>query len=68
MQVELRSGESFDSLARRFKKLIQRDGVLAQFCNRRLLGGKPSELRKFKREKALARLRKKEKIRNSFGG
>lgn len=68
MEVVARPGEPFDSLFKRFKRLVQKDGLLNQLCNRERLGGKPSELRKFKRARALARLRKKEKIRNSFGG
>jgi len=68
MQVELRFGESFDSLVRRFKKVIQRDEILVQLCNRELLGGKPSHKKKFKRERALARFHKRERIRKSFGG
>jgi small subunit ribosomal protein S21 len=68
MEVITHPNESFESLLKRFKRLVQRDGVLAQLCNRRLLGGKPSYKKKFKKEKALVRFRKREKARNSFGG
>lgn len=67
MQVEIRSGEVFEQLLRRFKRATWKDGILREISNR-LLFAKPSEKRKFKRARALTRLRKKEKIRNSFGG
>jgi len=66
MEVIAQRGEPFDSLLVRFKREVQKDGVLATVCNRKF--AKPSERRKFKREKALARLRKKENMRNFFGG
>lgn len=67
MQVELHPGEKFDSLLKRFGNIVKKDGILNEFCNRLWLAT-PSARKKFKKEKALARFRKREKIRNSFGG
>ena len=63
MQVELRFGEDFNSLLKRFKQKIAKDDLLSVLCNRLRLGGKPSDLRKFKRANALARYRKRERVK-----
>jgi len=61
MEVELRPGETFENLLKRFKKIVQREGILDAVEDRKKFGAKPSVRRKFKKVRALARLRKLEK-------
>lgn len=65
MQVELRPGEVFEQLLRRFKRSLWGDGILREVANRQKFM-KPSEKRKFKRARALTRLKKKEKAKALF--
>ena len=58
--VRLREGESFDSLLRRFRKVITKDGIL-QDVKRIQFYEKPSERRR--KEKIAARRRLLRKLR-----
>lgn len=56
--VELRPGESQDSLLKRFRKQIANDGVLSTVRRKRWYVSK-SELRRIQKKKAIRRARRK---------
>ena len=64
MEVTARPNEDFSSLLTRFKRKVQKDGIIITLCNRKF--AKPSEKRRDKRNKALARFHKRERIRESL--
>ncbi|MBN1583815.1 MAG: 30S ribosomal protein S21 [Anaerolineae bacterium] len=57
MSVELHSGESQDSLLRRFRKAVTQSGVLSETRRRRWFVSK-SELRRKAKKKAIRRARR----------
>jgi small subunit ribosomal protein S21 len=67
MEILIREGEPFDSALKRFKQLLLRDGIHKEVSNRKQFA-KPSERRKFKKQRALMRFKKRQRARNSFGG
>ena len=66
MQVELQPRESFESLMRRFKKLVKRSNILNEVTDRQKFGGKPSLRRRFKKARAIAQVKKREKAEAFF--
>ena len=66
MEVELQPRESFESLCRRFKKLVKRSGILQEVSDRRKYGGKPSTKKKFKKMRAIAQAKRREKVKTFF--
>jgi len=66
MEVEIARGESFESLLRRFKKIVKRSGILSEVADRRKYGGKPSTKKKFKKMRAIAQAKRREKVKTFF--
>jgi len=66
MQVELQHRESFESLLRRFKKVVKRSGILIEVADRGKFGGKPSVKKRFKHARALAQAKKRERAEAFF--
>lgn len=58
MTVELRAGESFESLLKRFRKEVTKSGVLSAFRRRQWFVSK-SEQRRRERQKAARKLQRK---------
>lgn len=56
-QVVAHSGESFESMMRRFKRICQEDGILTEIRQRRFYE-KPSQIRKRKRAAKLRKSRR----------
>ncbi|MBI5352249.1 MAG: 30S ribosomal protein S21 [Chloroflexi bacterium] len=56
--VHLRSGESQDSLLRRFRKKVVKSGVLSTIRNKRWFISK-SETRRMEKKKAIRRMKRK---------
>ena len=56
--VNLRNGESQDSLLKRFRKKIVKSGILSTIRNKRWFVSK-SEVRRMDKKKAIRRLRRK---------
>lgn len=69
--VLAKSGESFDSLLRRFKKAVERSGIIADYKKHEVYE-KPSVKRKRKREaarkRALKRMKKMQKYEHRLTG
>jgi ribosomal protein S21 len=66
MQVELQHRESFESLLRRFKKVVKRSGILIEVADRRKFGGKPSTRKRFKKTRAVAQAKERAKASAFF--
>lgn len=49
--VKKQPGDSSDALIRKFSKMVQREGIILEM-KKREFGGKPSAIRKFRRELA----------------
>ncbi len=65
--VRLREGESFESLLKRFRKAVMRDGILQDY-KRHMVYEKPSERRKKARMAARRRwLRKLRRLQEELG-
>lgn len=58
MSVELRQGESFESLLKRFRKEVTKSGVLSAYRRRQWFVSK-SEQRRRERQKAARKLQRK---------
>lgn len=58
MAVELRPGESFDSLLRRFRKEVTQSRILSTYRQRRWFVSK-SEVRRIQKRKAIRKLQRK---------
>ncbi|MFN8472414.1 MAG: 30S ribosomal protein S21 [Anaerolineae bacterium] len=58
MSVDLRSGESFESLLKRFRKEVTKTGVLSAYRRRQWFVSK-SEQRRRERQKAARKLQRK---------
>jgi ribosomal protein S21 len=66
MEVEIARGESFESLLRRFKKIVKRSGILSEVADRRKYGAKPSVKKRFKKTRAFAQAKRREKVKTFF--
>ena len=64
-KVKLRDGESQDRLLRRFRKVVIRSGVLSEVRKRRWFVSK-SEQRRMDKKKAIRRIKKRARIKNSY--
>jgi small subunit ribosomal protein S21 len=58
MTVELRPGESFDNLLKRFRKEVTKSRILSTYRRKRWYVSK-SELRRAKKKKAIRKARRK---------
>jgi len=66
MEVEIARGESFESLLRRFKKIVKRSNILNEVADRRKFGGKPSLKKRFKKARAVAQAKKRKRAEAFF--
>ena len=64
-KVKLRDGESQDKLLRRFRKVVIRSKVLSEVRKRRWFVSK-SEQRRMDKKKAIRRIKKRARIKNSY--
>ncbi len=65
--VRTRSGENFESLLRRFKKKVSKDGII-QEVRKRVAYEKPSVKKNRKRREAEQKRKQAEDKKNQFGG